>query len=111
MTEQKNIYEGNILIAKFMNRNPPKENYGVLWYHKSWDWLTPVIEKIESLTKNFVSPYFNICNNYCVLHWQTDSLHPTCFRYLQSHCGNNKLQTLWECCVDFIKWYNKNESK
>ncbi len=50
----KNIEENNKLIAEFMNVDhvdidQAYEDYGELKYHTSWDWLMPVVEKIESL--------------------------------------------------------------
>lgn len=52
----KEILEGNKLIAEFMTEDPEVlrrdlEQAGTLesmQYHKSWDWLMPVIGKISS---------------------------------------------------------------
>ncbi len=48
--------ENNKLIAKFMDTEITNNTKNILGsslkYHSSWDWLMPVIEKIESL--NFV---------------------------------------------------------
>ncbi len=59
----------NKLIAEFMGYEnlgtltKPMYEYGEsggcrsledLWYHESWNWLMPVIEKIESLGKGFI---------------------------------------------------------
>jgi hypothetical protein len=46
--EQKEVIEGNELIRQFMGRgvaHDPRDN--IYHYHDSWDWLMPVVEKIE----------------------------------------------------------------
>ena len=45
------ILEGNKLIAEFLNQKlPSNSDFDIYLYHSSWDWLIPVVEKIESLT-------------------------------------------------------------
>ncbi len=105
MIIQDEVIEGNKLIAEFMlvkipdrhylEMNPQLQYYGdsideygtvnnlvserQLAYHSSWDWLMPVIEKIDSI-------YFN---HYVVtLPIKTD------------------IKTVYEAVISFIKWYN-----
>ena len=64
------IHENNIMIARFMNgeiksdgivsKNPDEapmdvvgyNSYGFLLYDDSWEWLMPVIEKLETTIPN-----------------------------------------------------------
>ena len=67
---KKNIIKDNKLIAEFMGdkfctnfsvgmdfydegwlRKSNKSYYSKLQYHNSWDWLMPVIDKIESIAE------------------------------------------------------------
>lgn len=65
MTDQNN----NNIIAEFMGFQPssdktlwydPHANKGhmMLKYHTSWDWLMPVVEKIEDLGNEICNEYF-----------------------------------------------------
>ena len=109
------IIENNKLIAEFMgNRNFKKDgSYETFigehidtdngWvteflshtkYHKSWDWLIPVVKKIEKLMTNWNKPNYE--NGYSV--WMNK------FRY-----AFWDINCLYEYIVDFIKWYNKQK--
>ena len=65
-------------------------------YHTSWDWLIPVVEKIELL-------------GYVVIIQQRSC-------YIQSHdtrsvlstaqLFDSKIQTVWTAVISFIQWYN-----
>lgn len=105
--------ENNILIAKFMDRNPPKENYGLLWYHESWNWLMPVVEKIESLTFGNTTQFDVVIDKRgcCITQYFYGGEHQKWQTGLYNKL--NKIESVWTCVVDFIKWYNtvNNESK
>jgi hypothetical protein len=76
-----------------------------LKYHSSWDWLMPVVEKIEKL----VFPndeFFNInivggCQVYII------SSHIN--EIIDSSQGETKLECLYNVVVQFIEWYNQNK--
>ena len=87
------------LIAKFMN--VPKNGVN---YHCSWDWLMPVVEKINTID-NF---------KYCF-----EIKHCFC-RVTQARCiakdyqilstqGNGNFQATYKAVVKFIKWHNKKD--
>jgi hypothetical protein len=90
MIYQQDSYD-NLYIKDYLD----KEDCKSFKYHKSWDWLMPVVEKIESL-------------GYCV---------ETGFGQCKIRFNNdrtwtdkgNKLASTYHRIVEFIKWYNKNK--
>ena len=104
----KTIEEYNKLIAEFMGRCG-KVNKHLYWvnipsvkwvtveqmqYHSSWDWLMPVVEKIEKTNlgdviihgKNLVEISYN--------------------KQTQLYFESSLLENTWLACVEFIEWYN-----
>lgn len=101
--------ENNKLIAEFIGckaifkdkkeyQMVTHENmcYGAneLQYHKDWNWLMEVVEKIESLDNNFIiegnKGFINIPQRK-----QVEVRKET------------KIEAVYNACVEFIKWYNK----
>lgn len=73
-------------------------------FHSSWDWLMPVVEKIESLGFT-VSIYHNICKIEKNIDYLTNE------EYVQLRKDfNSKLDSVYQTVVEFIKKYN-NENK
>ena len=76
-----------------------------LLYHHSWDWLMPVVEKIESL------------NSICLIknHWcnikttDFDSVNIKGFSTLK--ICDTKIEAVYKAVVEFIKWYNQQNKK
>lgn len=125
--EYDEIIQGNKLIALFMGL---KENgFGrnlhfvdgngriiamsyLLKYNESWNWLIPVVEKIESIvdigdTKFTVSIFGNTCEiygKYC------DHQHPA-YSYYRESSNGNKIKSVFSQIVEFINWYNENNIK
>jgi hypothetical protein len=149
MTKEQ-IIEGNKLIAEFMGTkrgakyiDPACSVVGEaeflcdekdLEYHLSWDWLMPVVEKIETLGSQtfkdvgvILYSRFEIKHNHIKLHWskdhnyqltieaiqkwRTDSCTKISKEYVRIEIEKScsKLEALWLTCVGFIKWYNANE--
>ena len=81
-----------------------------LWYHKSWDWLMPVVEKIEEIAGDNSTEtikYHRFCVDmsgcFCSI---TDNQEDV----LISECdGGTKLRSTFLAVVEFIEWYNKNK--
>lgn len=108
MTEQE-IIDNNRIIAEFMgaksckqhpntqlfltikdNKNPSLQYWHLLKYHKSYDWLIPVIRKIY-VTKGYIQ-YIRANNIF------EDGIDVNVLDILISY----------KKILDFIKWYNKN---
>lgn len=117
----KEILKNNKLIAEFMGdtfhtnimigmdhcdeawlRNLDNEYYDSLYYHKSWDWLMPVVEKIEKTN------YVKIVGNHCSIN---KSLHKE-FNNWVCNIGmtfapcETKLEAVHTAVIKFINWYN-----
>jgi hypothetical protein len=90
--------KNNKLIAEFMGMT-----YGDSWYRKSmrynvsWDWLMPVVEKIESLGYEFT-----IVENRCKVSNNTDHSVEELFHI---ETIGSKFKTTYDAVVEFIKNY------
>ena len=68
-------------------------------YSKDWNWLMQVVNKIENMgndvliTSNYVQITYNEGENFINLELK----------------GNIMLEAVYNACVKFIKWYNKNK--
>lgn len=117
------ILEGNKLIAEFMGAKIIVENYhGIniikfpdkstkdlfgLKYNTSWDWLMPVVEKIEQGNYAVI-----ITQNVCTI--RACIMGDTTIRAYQNGnylTPNTKLSNTWLAVIQFIKWYNEKFSE
>ena len=124
---QQEITEGNRLIAEFMGFKPDESDrffltkqferfyeydtghfraqttfYGPeLIFHTSWDWLMPVVEKIQGIDPEMNGYEFILYKNDTVLciFDGTGIYH--------SKTTSDKITGTWEVVVKFIEWYNK----
>ena len=74
-------------------------------YHKSWDWLMKVVEKIE---KEFCSTnihYYSQKQMYSVEFLGFN------IEYDNSEYGDDKMKILYNSCVKFINFYNKQKEE
>ena len=117
----------NEIIAKFMGLDwqtmqveTPSDDYEAhelvpmtvnnLSYDTSWDWLMPVVEKIESET---IHPQFDFslhlerrhCDITCVLRPSGVEPPPDIVLHL-GHDGDSKIELVYKAVVEFIKWYD-----
>jgi hypothetical protein len=110
--------ENNILIALFMEAKQydKEDNYIYfdetntmfsndtisikdLKFHSDWNWLMEVVEKIEEIEGNRfkVEIYNNVCRIYD--HQEYDDVIDI--------TDETKIEAVYNACVEFIKWYNK----
>lgn len=134
--ETKDITANNVLIAEFMGLNLLKdtqhwrrsaeeqeENHklfcinegnsnwysvsaNMLEYDTSWDWLMPVVEKIES-TKAKEGFYFDvdILSTGVIISSAAKHIVQITQEEIQS---TSKIEAVYNAVVEFIKWYNQN---
>ena len=114
MTEQE-IIDNNRIIAEFMgakpckqhpntqlfltikdNKNPSLQYWHLLKYHKSWDWLIPVVHKCYKLQYKKGWSKSN-CLQYCM---SSDYF-----------MVENAIELVYKEIIVFIKWYNENIKK
>ena len=100
-----NIQENNKIIAEFMDYTHVLLPVSVgleyydgdeMEYHTSWDWLMPVVEKIEDMGCEVV-----ITNGECTI-----SGADNCDYYVES-IGKNRRGATYDAVVEFINQYNK----
>ena len=117
MKTQKN----NKLIAEFMNEeigfsdtSEPCVLGDYSWkpmkYHKSWDWLMPVVEKIEQ--SGYVYDFtIDYCSVFGYTVKITSELKNTFsdFTRIRRIGESTKINTVYEVVMEFINWYNKNK--
>lgn len=116
---EKYLYEGWYGNSEFNYRICSKDG---LRYHKSWNDLMPVIEKIQNI-ENFIYPY----GIYKYLVSIQINFSNKCFSILPAYdippsidepniekiefYENNLITNCWLGVVKFIEWYNENYEK
>jgi len=124
----KDIVEGNKLIAQFMVPNWEllkgdnydggingidlftaaslcAEDYENFHYHKSFDSLFRVIEKIENLG---ISYWVTLCGHCCTIE-EVINIYSDKKELISEYGGlhsGSKIQNYWCAIVEFIKYYN-----
>lgn len=99
---------GDDLSDSFMQWTPPDDNRGVFWsiscwydevgthieselfFHASWDWLMPVVEKVEVIINE-------------------EALDGRAY-WLHDAISTIKIDVVWEYIKNFIQWYNKKDN-
>lgn len=136
-----NVIKGNKLIAEFMGGKPKNHplgcgnmgykfpvligkgstlgadwySYDALKFDTSWDWLMPVVEKIESIGATWVQINGRHCDiwNYFdvreVLR-NGDSVEET-RKFKVRGNGKTKIEATYSAVLQFITWYNNNSTQ
>lgn len=111
-----NTQENNKLIAEFMQSIEDGLYLDGLYFykgryydtnmafHKSWDWLMPVVEKIENLGYEFfiVEDRIKIAHN-------TDHSTEIIINFTLGRNYGSKREAVYQGVVEFINEYNKNK--
>lgn len=138
--KNEEIVEGNKLIAEFMcmknddgtfyvniyggfpegtlhfinlpiNYHWPMNGFDSHKWNSSWDWLMPVVEKIEHLYEDkHTLPRFEINSHHST--FDIKDFECVCGSYSSSPEKvkfNSKIEATWHVVVEFIKWYNDNK--
>lgn len=100
-----------------------------LKFHNDWNWLIPIVEKIESLNlkdyfyqwedgnnkrNNFQRISVDISENTCWIGIELDLYPPITINKKSSYKQfNTKIEAVWTAVNEFIEWYNLkiNEKK
>lgn len=80
-----------------------------LKFESSWDWLMPVVEKIEKTT------VYDLITNYdersefigWSVHWFTLNTNNEILGYIEDKRFETKINATWFAVVEFIKYHNK----
>jgi len=84
-----------------------------LKFHASWDWLMPVVEKIESIKIPQVAYgfEFSIKGKRCITLSKItgEDVVVIGFHNYDKKYFYTKLEATWLAVVEFIKWYNKSK--
>ena len=105
--------ENNKLIAKFMGAEPDKKTFflkgkEVYFYHTSWDWLMPVVERINNThSDNYGNHYsFQIGNGFV---WVDPHMGSRIFFSGNDidHKDEPMISKVYRGVVEFIKEYNR----
>lgn len=115
--EEDETNEKNKLIAEFMGIQTPDglifqdtntKEFHSIKYHTSWDWLMPVVEKIDSMladdeyiTIEYKTAYIDIyAPSWIFPDYKGDS-------FTISGSGQTKIEAVYNCVMEFITWYNE----
>ena len=75
-----------------------------MMFHNSWDWLMPVVDKIEDTCSTNLHKY---SANQMIKEKYTFEILSYSNNFGNTTYGKNKLQVIYKGVVEFIKWYNK----
>jgi len=121
---ENEIIEGNRLIANFLGfQYNSQKTYLNQKYHSSWDWLMPVVNKIENIgsiveihgTRHALEKInLHSCRiHYSVFNTVTDKYvadETVLFKY-NTKFNISKINCVYEAVVEFIKWYNQQNNE
>ena len=74
-----------------------------LEFHSDWNWMMRVVEKIENLQDENNCAIYNVQIEQCFVEIIINHTSET----IVEVDSNSKIQAVYNACVEFIKWYNK----
>ena len=119
----ENDIENNKIIAEFMGAKLTKDlkiMYPVyegdssyvknLKYHSDWNWLMSVVEKIHSMQSYgvFINP------NGTYIQDEDDKVICMTFKNEEVNgeiISSSNIEATFNCCAEFVKWYNEQNKK
>jgi hypothetical protein len=127
----KTIEEKNAMIAEFIGMqktelgwydndevlklpNTSDNTFDDLLFNTSWDWLMPVVEKIEKTNNNLCEVIIHKTQTEIITGERTGVLR---FSYslseliLLGYKVNEKIDITYHCVCEFINWYNENKKQ
>ena len=97
-----------------------KENIFYEWsdmkYHSSWDWLMPVVDKLEQVeVKNGIiirtCADVKILYKACIIEYNADEESGDKNEDVEIHAnGETKLEAVYKAIYQFIQWYNNKSN-
>ena len=109
---EKEIIEGNKLIAEFMGLvayNEKGHPYEYGYYHQRWDYLMEVVEKIEA-PGNFPdktikegADFIIYCGN-CSVNYSDDDRE---YNHTHPEACSTRIEAVWKSVILFIEWFNE----
>jgi hypothetical protein len=142
MSNTLSVEEGNRVILEFMGGVYDGSKYWTMLdgsrfihapeydsqakYHTSWDWLMPVVEKIEGLFHKGFAIVVNIsgdggyigingtnagADKYEGKREIANTLNANYFNDFPGADKVSKIEAVWQACVQFIQWYNNQNKK
>lgn len=95
-----------------------------LYFNESWDWLMPVVDKIEKeifdhLLEIKDESEFYYKTDWGKFQWSTHKPYNSLIYItvdeqdvlIISHNANTRIESVWLTVIDYINWKNKNESR
>jgi hypothetical protein len=108
--EDKSINHFLMDMGKNRTQNSRYISDITMLYHKSWDWLIPVVEKIESL--GYYTKIYSYTIGYSTEHYMAILTYDDKTQYENlamnrkfTHSAN-KLTATYNAVIEFITWYN-----
>jgi hypothetical protein len=86
-------------------------------YYESWDWLMPVVEKIEAMGHKTLIGGGDYWGNYSqIMYGKNEEEHRRLFLGSNTETkalgkGASKIEAVYLSVIEFIQWYNSTQSK
>lgn len=91
-----------------LNMRMGVDTFDDLKFHISWDWLMPVVEKIEREGYEVeISSQMEGREDDRNLVWHQDTYIGDGVNIFAKGYGDSKIKSVYMAVLDFIKWYNK----
>ena len=117
-TFEKNIgyYDNEMLLEQIVYEQQNGNCFDELLFNKDWNWLMAVVEKIENLpSRTLQGTYYlgnevkiykaiNTNTHYCEINLVKESG----YRIVSIQFNKeSKIKSVYDACLEFIKWYNE----